>query len=80
MPKTAALRAAVFALSAKNRKGGVQTPTPPGPARVNLLPNLHRAGLVVQTAPGSFRVRFLLLMYTFLSFCPDFTNIIYFLT
>ena len=32
MPKTAALRAAVFALSAKNRTGGVQTP--PGPARV----------------------------------------------
>ena len=35
MPKTAALRAAVFALSAKNRKGGVSK-HPPGPARVNI--------------------------------------------
>ena len=33
MPKTAALHAAVFQLSAKNLRGGVQTP--PGPARVN---------------------------------------------
>ena len=28
------------------------------------LPNLHRAGLVVQTTPVSFRRRFLLLIYT----------------
>ena len=34
MQKTAALRAAVFSLSAKNRKGGVQTP--PSRARVNI--------------------------------------------
>ena len=36
--KTAALRAAVFALSAKNQMGGVQTTPPPGPARVNHIP------------------------------------------
>ena len=35
---------------------------------LNLLPNLHRAGLVVQPAPMSFRRRFLLLIDTFLSY------------
>ena len=39
---------------------------------LNLLPNLHRAGLVVQTAPVSFRRRFLLLIYTFLSYLSIF--------
>ena len=35
---------------------------------LNRLPNLHRAVLVVQTAPVSVRRRFLLLIYTFLSY------------
>ena len=39
---------------------------------LNVLPNLHRAGLVVQTAPVSFRRRFLLFMYTFLSYFSTF--------
>ena len=34
MPKTAALRAAVFQLSAKNLRGGGCSNTPPGSARV----------------------------------------------
>ena len=32
---------------------------------LNPLPNLHRAGLLVRTAPVSFRRRFSLLIYTF---------------
>ena len=39
---------------------------------LNLLPDLYRAGLVVQTAPVSFRRRFFLLIYTFLSHLPIF--------
>ena len=35
----AALRAAVFLLSSKNLRGGVQTPPPPSRARVNVLSN-----------------------------------------
>ena len=35
---------------------------------LNLLPNLHRDGLVVRTAPVPFRRRFLSLIYTFLSY------------
>ena len=37
-----------------------------------LLPNLHRAGLVVQTAHVSFRRRFSLLIYTFVSYLSIF--------
>ena len=35
---------------------------------LNLLPNLHRDALVVQTAPVPFRKRFLLLIYMFHSY------------
>ena len=35
MQKTAALRAAVFSLFAKNLRGGGRLDAPPGPARVN---------------------------------------------
>ena len=40
VPKTAALRAAVFEISAKNRRGGCSNTPPPGPARVNTIPPL----------------------------------------
>ena len=39
---------------------------------LNLLPNLHRAGLVGQKAPVSFRRCFLLFIYTFLSYLSIF--------
>ena len=39
---------------------------------LNLLPNLHRDELLVQTAPVSFRKRFLLLMYAFHSYLSIF--------
>ena len=40
----AALRAAVFSLSSKNLRGGVQTPPPPSRARVNILTTFITSG------------------------------------
>ena len=54
MPKTAALRAAVFQLSAKNLKGVSKHP-PPGPARVKVS-----AGLTVDCQNVRYIVFFLL--------------------
>ena len=52
MPNLAALRAAIFLLSAKNRWGGTYVPPPPGRARVNTLLNVFVPG---QKWPNCYR-------------------------
>ena len=55
MPNLAALRAAIFLLSAKNRwGGGTYVPPPPGRARVNHLFQLLWVPVLVSTYNGRY--------------------------